>query len=89
MFKRFGIATLVLGSVLALAPASGVARDRDDFYRSNNAYGYSRNEYVTREYRERARREQRDRRYNQRWERGRNDRYDNQYGRYEMPEKFR
>lgn len=86
MFKRFGVATLIMGSVLALVPASGFARDRDDFYRGDNAYGCSRNEYVNRdnhEYREHGRRDLRERSYNQRWERGRyNDRYDNSYGSY-------
>ena len=82
MFKRLGLTTLILGSVLALVPASGFAGDRDNFYHRDNAYPYSRNEYVSREKhesREHARRDLRERR----WERGHyGDRYDTSYGSY-------
>jgi len=58
LFKKIGLATLALGSVLSLVPATAFATDRDDRYESRNGRDYrdqQRREHERREWQEQRR----------------------------------
>src|SRR5437867_8539558 len=80
LFKKIGLATLALGSVLSLVPATAFARDRDDRYESRSGRDFRE---LQRRERERLAQQRRNRSYNYGYG-YRNPSYDYNYG-YRSP----